>query len=189
MRGAKIIPLILCVALGFAGVGYAAWTEKLTVKGTAKMGELDWCYKDNVTQLDTGYDYIAEPGVTDSNDFEFRQTDRNVGSTKVLLQDTDGDGDKDNMVVTVSNVYPGYYNNIQFQVKNNGTVPLVFRAADVNTPPELDVRWVDTSRYPQKAGDINSFSFHFRVNDSVKEQATYKFNIDIKATQWNEAKF
>jgi predicted ribosomally synthesized peptide with SipW-like signal peptide len=127
----KRMGLIYLVAallvLSSLGVGYAYWSQDLTVSGTVKTGTLDWKFVNPFRQIDTSEQFLDS---ADNNDYNFNQQDldeeiwqidRNVAyvsGTRV---------DSHLIVVSMENTYPGYYNELYTFFMNNGTMPLKIR--------------------------------------------------------------
>ena len=180
MKKIKILAFSLVLAFVLMGAGYAAWSENLSLSGTVKTGELDW-YFSNWGQMDSGNDYICEPGCYDG----FEEADKDVARTTVTGLDTDGDGDKDTVRVAVTNGYPGYYNSPYVTVKNNGTIPVKIQQPIVSAPSEVDVHWIDSVGTVLMPGQFTSVFYDLRVNESAQESSNYTFTIKIPGIQWN----
>lgn len=123
--------LIWCVvavlALTAAGFGFAKWSDTVVINARAQSGELKWGIVDNsVFQMDTGPDYHSEMS-GGMLDIYPDPEGKNVGVTEYDLRDLDGDGAKDALDVKVTNAYPCYCNEINFDVRNFGTIPLIIQ--------------------------------------------------------------
>ncbi len=122
-------PVLLCViclvALDAIGFGFAKWSDSVAVEAVAQSGEMKWGFVD-VWQLDDGVDWHSEMA---GGMLELYQDPegKDVASTQLELQDTNGDGVYDTLVVTVNNAYPCYYNEVSATVENLGTIPLVIQ--------------------------------------------------------------
>jgi hypothetical protein len=105
---------ILMIALGIAGFAYAHWTETLTLNGTVKTGSLclEWSFTavlpdSNLKDLD-GDGYKDDP----------------VAKLTYTITDTDKDGCKDELNVTLENAYPSLWVNGTIDIHNCGTIPV-----------------------------------------------------------------
>jgi len=102
--------LALSAAITLSGVGYAYWTDALTVNNTVTTGELNVSFVDDVH-----YPKI------------FGQTNE-AYITKSITQ-----VDSKTTSITVGNLYPGGYVRYEAKIINNGTIPVVFDNAVVTT--------------------------------------------------------
>jgi hypothetical protein len=206
---------------GFVGVmvlvGIAMWLASIRANVYVASGELDWefmpgtvIYKD-ACGLQPGYGdfagndwnatYLPGPGAL--------QLDKDVGCTAITLIDSDGDGDKDTLNITMYNVYPWYYNHIAFKVHNDGTIPLkIWRVVfdgneyyeinkgtlqqgvevdiDRDGEPDILVWWGDNfgvQLHPCQSADI---SLDLTILQTAPQGATLSFTISLDAVAWNE---
>jgi predicted ribosomally synthesized peptide with SipW-like signal peptide len=95
-----LIAIIVVLALGVIGVGYAAWTQVLNVSGSVTAATFS-VYFNNATAPTaptggTATDVISVPGPT-------------TGTTATLA---------------VTNAYPGWTGNFVLTVKNNSSIPV-----------------------------------------------------------------
>lgn len=102
----------LVLALGAVGVGYAAWTESITVHGVVTTGTLSWKFSDF--------------GVNDAG-----------GAT---ITPSYSNGNKD-LTVTVTNTYPGWTGTVTVRELNDGTLPLKFDSFQVVVDSQADSLW------------------------------------------------
>jgi len=209
MQKTKLTAILMLIifALTATGIAYALWSENLTINGTINTSELDWeLVRGYLIHLDDGNDWNAswypEAG--------FEQLDKNVGSTVVSQIDSDGDGDLDTIVVTMTNVYPWYGEHIAFRVHNNGEIPLkiwkvvykvgntvvaeIYESPDYAIPIDLNgdgkydiaTWWGDNfgkQLHPCGSQDI---SFDLTVLQDAPQGSTLTFTIECVAVQWNE---
>jgi predicted ribosomally synthesized peptide with SipW-like signal peptide len=100
MKKAGIFILIGVLALGAIGIGYAAWSQNLTISGSVKTGNYDVYLQDIVTP--------AAPN-----------------STVKVTNTIDGTAAKSHTItVKVENAYPNFTDNVTFKVNNNSSVPI-----------------------------------------------------------------
>jgi hypothetical protein len=101
------------------------------------------------------------------------------------------------MKITISNGYPGYKCEVEFEVKNTGSIPvkLYFFDQDGNrlTLPAtftLDNAVTCTLDGEDGAqvhpGESETYTLSCRVKQSAEENAQYTTQIYIQARQWNE---
>ncbi len=182
MKKLRFISAFLFAALLMAGLSFAAWSEGIAVNGTVNTGEVDWCFNVVQTMLDIGLDWTC-----DENFENAYQLDKDVGSTRIDLRDTDGDGDQDTAEVTVNKAYPGYYNYISFKVKNNGTIPIKVQDLLVTNPhPEaIKLAWPEDSGATLMPGKFRYLTIEFLVLAGAQESRSYTFTIEAPAVQWN----
>lgn len=109
MKKVKYIALILVLALGLIGGAYAAWTDQLVVNGTVATGDIDVVFTSAESNDPADTDDPASPA----------DDPKDVGSTEVSLSE-----DGKTMTVTIENAYPGYVSKIDYEVTNNGSVPV-----------------------------------------------------------------
>ena len=125
-----ILALVLVLALGSLGVGYAAWTDTIYVNGTVSTGEVCMQFGPSVSIDDTScFDAGAVPYLSPPHDWNStpganfpayaHQVDKNVACGSFQLN-----GDRDVLTYTFSNVYPYYYNHSSFWLCNCGTIPV-----------------------------------------------------------------
>jgi len=142
MRKFVLVTLALVLALGALGVGYASWTDKVTVSGPISTGKVEWCFtkvlgsRDELVdpappylppdpRADTVYPWLTGnkdwhlPTFTWHGNFgDMFQGDKDVGWTTVEWEDCH------NVQVTLNNVYPSYANEITVHEINKGTIPV-----------------------------------------------------------------
>jgi len=195
--------MVVMLALLSTGVVYAHWSETLYITGTAETGELDWEFvRESFMCKDVGTDWTTIPYTMDYA----IALDKDVGSTTGVLSDGDGDGDLDTLTVTMSNVYPCYYNELSVKVHNNGTIPLHTQSAiivwgnqeitlptgtvlvllDNDDKEVFEIRWMEPSGdqiHPCEQREI-SFELHM-LQDGLQEDWTFTFAIKMIAVQWN----
>ncbi len=108
-RTAAILALVPLLLLAASGLALSHWDDEVMVTGSVSMGVFNVQmsledYWDNESTLDVGT------------------------ITATLMDWDDGDdvydgGANDAIEVTISNVYPGYFACVQFNIENAGTIP------------------------------------------------------------------
>lgn len=201
MKKGAILSLILLVCLALLGLGYAHWQQLLCVNGTVNTGELDWeIVFDTVSCKDSPgiLDYNCDDGI-----IKIRQVDKDVGWTSWKYVDTDGDGDIDELKVTLNNVYPCYYEHIALIVHNNGTIPIKIEKAIIDgntlTKPsylkldldgdgnhDMEMYWGNSFGIQMDPSDRLNLSFDLHILQAAPQGKSLTFTIKIVAVQWNK---
>lgn len=163
------------------GMSYALWDKTLYIDGTINTGEVNavWIGAFNFDQ-----------GLDPNCDGSFK--DKDVGSTTVTGVGTQ------TLTVTIINGYPCYFNDIQIEYENTGTIPVKVQKITI-TPIDFTLAsgcgendgevWVavingiGTQLHP---GDQAGSSFKVHVEQMAEELATYTFTVGIQLVQWNE---
>jgi len=134
MRKIGILCLVVVLALGAMGVGYATWSQTLTITETVNTGE--FCIEYGM-QTPTVGDDVEPPGgvVFPTNDPDenatrdftrvyFPTPGKNVAWGTAVYTDYDASGEcPQGLMVTLHDVYPWYYNHVDFWTHNCGTIP------------------------------------------------------------------
>ena len=175
--------------------------------GPGTHGGWDWvAYPPGFEEHQTGVDAYYGGHLVEGKD---------VGCTNVTLLDTDHDGDDDTMQVTLSNVYPYYYTKIDFEIHNNGDIPakiwrLVVRLRngteykyyeinantienegayldlDGDNKPDIVMWWGDNFGVQLEHCQRADISLNIIVLQTAHEGASYTFQLQLDAVQWNE---
>ena len=188
----------LMIALLFTGVGYAMWQKTLTITTTVNTGKLDWEIKGPMNNMDDGEDYNA------NCTWDFWLAGKDVGSTSLTPEDTDGDGDCDVLHVTISNAYPWYAEEISFYVHNDGSIPLIIEKVVIDGQEFwsgwptvfLDLSGDGTNDVKVRYGDNLGAQLHYceQVEISISilvlqgapQDTTLTFDVSLVAIQYNE---
>lgn len=194
------VPMLLVFALVTIGFAYAHWSETPLITGTVDTSELDWELWTPVTCLDG-------PGINDYGadcDWYNWQGDKDVGGpTQLELIDTDGDGDKDQLKVSLINVYPVYFEAITFHVHNNGEVPLefikvvidgneytsgtptVFLDLDGDGYNDVKIKYLDNIGAQLHPCDFLEISIWILILQEAPEGRSLTFTIQLIAENWS----
>lgn len=144
------------VALAVLGLGYAWWTETLTINGTLTTGKLEVKFVDGVTKSCSSY-------------IECTAT---VSDTSIS--------------VTVVNAYPCGWCNITFTINNTGTIPAKVKAINISPSPALSVSIdglsVGTIILPNQTV---SPVLKIHATEAADETTTYTFTVTIEFGQFN----
>jgi len=196
-----MVPTIFAIALlvlAVVGFSYAHWSKTFTINGEVTTGELCAEFVD-VSNKDLGLDWNCDDGINN-----FWQIDKDIGNTTVKIID----GEYSHTVeVIMENVYPSYYENIEFHIHNCGTIPWKIVMVNFTTPYEtksitgpgyltLDMTGDGKADAEIKWGDnFNSqidpcveieISFKIHILQDAPPNTTMTFTITIMMTNWNE---
>jgi len=205
MKKIGLICLVLVLALGSIGVGFAMWSETLTIDATVNTDEVDWEFVDNsFDSKDKGNDWTGDLQVS----AVLTALDKDVGSTTGYFTDEDGDGDLDTLWVTIHNAYPSYANDIAFWLHCNGTMPMYFEKVIINPggielttafPPvakvdltgegdnDIEILWGDHIGTQWHFSNEAEISFLVHVLQDAPEGQSLSFSMSLVAVQWNES--
>lgn len=123
MNKAKLVSLILLVAIALTGAGYAYWNDTIVVAGTVTTGELcvELLEYDDLDDVDSPYvNYINSDGEIERRDYDESRIEPFVISR-----------DKHTLTAKFVNVFPGMYYCIPFRMINKGTIPAVLKDCTV----------------------------------------------------------
>ena len=101
IKRSSLFTMVAVVALLSLGIGYAAWEDTLTINGYVDTGSLDMQWQGD-SEID-GDGAVANGGTCEAS----------INS-----------GGK-NLLIDITNAYPGYECTVLFNLHNNGTVPAV----------------------------------------------------------------
>ncbi|MCE4603591.1 MAG: hypothetical protein F7B20_01325 [Aeropyrum sp.] len=151
-NGSMVTALLAITVLSALGGVLALWYENLYVDVSVETGEVDWeIIQGSLSYFDdcdlpedgdpestaplSGDDWNVYPNGSPPWAFPYDwtgtnpvRTTKDVGCVEAQLLDSDGDTDMDTVEVEVFNAYPFYYVNVDFDVRNNGTVPIKIRS-------------------------------------------------------------
>jgi hypothetical protein len=142
---------------------------------------------------DGGWEFVEEGSDLEAKD---------VGQCTVSLTEyeneegmnpsTAGNDDLD-LVITITNGYPGYKCEVQFEVKNTGSIP-VMGPTYVDPPSPYTDGYIlvehniNTGTCVQlHPGDTQTFEINVTVLQTAEEQTEYTVQIYLRYDQWNEA--
>ena len=172
--------------MGMLGVGYATWSQTLTITQTVNTGELEVGIRDvGTNDDDANNDGIANAG-TGNVDPGWQNGaatvyDKDVANTVSVNGELKFTKEIDGVPTdfyhsvsdTISNAYPSYAPTIVFEITNNGTIPVKLKlllswVEDKNNPWNLDpfvdvAAWTATSppRTAITGGSGNDFASMF----------------------------
>jgi len=153
------IAMALVVALGGLGIGYARWTDTVTISGPIQTGsvclaieprtygEINTCPPSPFATLpDLNWSgWIKRLGnISCPMGYTFADkpcSDKDVASMSFHPIDLDGDGNFDVLEITINNAYPHFLGHITFEVCNCGTVPVKIKAPAFDQSPFLVIEY------------------------------------------------
>jgi hypothetical protein len=186
MRKAIALFTAVIIAMIAVGLSYAMWDKYLYIDGTVYTGEVNAVWTSAVN-----WDPPAPPVSLDPNPDGTRK-DKDVGSTTVT-----GVGTQE-LVVTINNGYPSYFNDIQVEFANTGTIPVKIQSVTITADNfvlasaygandgEIWIDFVNGIGTQLEPGDDAASSFKFHVEQCAEELATYTFTVAVRLVQWNE---
>lgn len=117
MKKTKVIALVLMASIVLMGVGYAWWSETVTIPATVNTGELLVEFVDQ--HRDLSYPYLFYP-------YFFPQ--------HYTYPDSAGElelADSHTLNANFTNFFPGMNYSVPFKLENNGTIPARFKTCIV----------------------------------------------------------
>jgi hypothetical protein len=141
MKKIGFVILALVLVLGTMGVGYAMWSQTMTVNGNVNTGNVCLKFVPMLRSSDPGPNYMGynppnvyapsldwtiQPGMDPST---IHALDKNIGETDVALG-----ADPQHVNVTLTNVYPCYYAEVYLHEQNCGTIPVKLTGAVLTYP-------------------------------------------------------
>ncbi len=181
-RKILILSVVLAIALSALGVGYALWSDTLTIDGTINTGNVN-------IEWSAGPSYDSElPG-------------KDVSNIECHVDYDPQSATFGQLIVTVTNAYPciDYYQDVA--VGSFGTVPVIISDVSFNTsllPPNTTVEMLPASfggyeGYPDIAvgvqlheNDVAIGTIHVHLTNDAEQGTTYTFTGNVTAVQYNE---
>lgn len=176
-----VLSLGVILALAFAGVAYGLWAEELTLEGTVETGEVDVGLSlDGISELVWVNGYLQDEPAEKAP----------AANCSADLSDSDpGSDGMETLTVTVEGAYPGWRCEVDFNVENLGTVPVLVHQPEQISGPDwvtfMDCYDNDTQLESGYAAWC-TLVIEFFNEDGVEENSTYTFEFSILAHQWNE---
>jgi hypothetical protein len=187
------------------GVAFALWADVLKIHVEVNTGNVDvefgsYSVKEYVGFPDGsgGWSFVPEGSDPEAKD---------VGQCTVALQDIEneentslgtsaGNNDLD-LVITITNGYPGYKCEVTFEVVNKGTIPVKLYFFDQNysrlmLPATFTISNAVECTLSGEDGaqvhpdDSATYTLSCVVQQEASENAQYSTQIYIQARQWNE---
>ncbi len=165
-----LLALFLVLSLAAMGVGYALWSETLTINGTVNTGEVDVIFSPVSTD--------DPPGAKDPPGYE-----KDVAVCEAGLSE-----DEKSMTVDIDTGYPSYECTVTYDITNTGTIPVKIQSVTVSVPDELT--YVETGCAvgdqidPGQSTPPCTLKIH--VEQEAGENSAYTFTKTYLLVQWNE---
>jgi len=134
MKKIGILLFVLVLAMGMMGIGYAMWSEDLTIEGTVYTGEVNVTFSHYSNDggehgtCDAGGFLVPnfdpkEPGTwnPDTQIWDGEREIKNVASTNCELTVVE---EIDTLQITLDNAYPCYFGSVLFDIENTGSIPV-----------------------------------------------------------------
>ncbi|MEM1540754.1 MAG: hypothetical protein QXJ07_05170 [Candidatus Bathyarchaeia archaeon] len=146
------------VALAVLGLGYAWWTEALTINGTVKTGKLEVQFDNDSLAKFCSPEMNCEAAVKSPTSIE----------------------------INVTNAYPCGWCNITFTINNTGTIPAKVKAITIPTVTGLSIsiEGLDVGQQIPVGGSVSP-TLKIHVTDNATETTTYTFTVTIEFKQFN----
>jgi predicted ribosomally synthesized peptide with SipW-like signal peptide len=206
MRKIVLIALALVLALGSLGVGYAMWSDTVTVSGPVETGTVSWTFNQDFSTNDPlpggppydsgSLDWTITPG-----DFStIHRGNKNVGSANVSMIDPH------NIEVKLFNTYPCYAVTVTVHAENTGSIPInigtpLLTYPDPNNPgqfitvplPDSTVVYVPGNDQYGGVSNVLEFWWVDNIGDQVEpggeKETSFKIHVLQPAMQDSEYTF
>lgn len=175
MKKFGILVIALVIALGSLGVGYAAWTDQITISGPVRTGslclsiepgtfeEVGGCPDKNWSGwVETTNTRIRSCPPGYKFDSIFNAPEGKCPATVQIVPVYEGDIIKA-LEVTVFNAYPHFAADISFWLCNCGTIPLKIKAPEMVQNPFLLIMYGDNIGAQLHPEDCVEISFYVGV--------------------------
>lgn len=172
MKKVGFIVMILVLALGALGVGYAYWSDVLTINGNVATGS----FNNNLVAV----------SASDSDG-------SGVGSVGTCTAVANGDKA---VTVTIGNGYPTFVGTVNLRIDNTGSIPSRIKNLTYPALVDLDgdsVNDISVSLSPASiaegttvsAGGSKSGTLTVTVLDDATQSASGSFTVSMDAVQFN----
>jgi hypothetical protein len=203
MKRIGLLAIAVVLALGTLGVGYAHWTDTITVEGTVctgvvcigfeSWGEINTCPPSQFAALpDRNWcGWVYTPGtVSCPPRYKFDEkpcTDKDVAWITFKGFDADGNEidveDADDtpvkiLEVTVNNAYPHFLGWITFEVCNCGTIPVIIQPVVIEQSPFLLIEYRNGAGEQLEPENCHEVSLYIGV---VQNEGYYKTPGDLSS--------
>jgi hypothetical protein len=196
MRKTISISAVLMILLAITGVTYAMWSKTLYITGNVHTDTVSgkWIWFLN-----------SDPNGTYSPDWIYNGLTATRGTKDVGSTNVSGLG-TDTLKIMLNNTYPSYFNDIETEYINTGSVPVIIKNITVIPTPigswNLASPYWNSTNGPvwvspgdgigsqldpySWAGEVKSQSFKIHVTQAAAQNATYTFIVKYVLVQWNE---
>lgn len=161
MKKPRIMALALTAAITLSGVGYAYWTDALTINNTVTTGEMNVRFMEGQNMTRGGDDQLGNNALGQPKSYfnaYVKHENMNSGPATTITEN----GKTVN--TQVDNMYPGAYAQYYGLIENNGTIPVVFDNAAVTF---TGVSANGLSRVENLFKNNLSFAFGYVITDAA----------------------
>ena len=208
MKKLFTLMLVTVTTLTALGVGYALWSETLTITGTVETGTVNIDFSEG--QFTGAYDdesMEANGDVTPANGGDPDTTVENKGVG--TCTETGNEAGDNSYTFTVGNAYPSYDCWVAFDIHYDGSIPAHVAVVSSGNMPEAALHWSCT--YDDDTADATAavaisggpeylatqqlhdgaeldcvLRIHFTNDDNLTQGVTYTYGLSIQAGQYNE---
>ena len=215
MKKIGLICLVLVLAMGMLGAAYASWSQTLTIKEDVYTGE--FCMEfgpQTPTVKDTRKPPpvypVAEPGDADENATKnFTSVTRTLKNVAWGTANYTAGDHPTGLIVTFNDVYPWYYNHIDFWVHYIGSIPgkidsfvirnetgiviETIRALGIyefdisgDGVPDMQIQWGHPFGDQLHYCDERDISFGFCFLQPLPQDSVITLYLEYVVVQWNE---
>jgi len=196
----QLTVIATALLLTTVAISFALWADILKIQLVAYTGNVDVQFGSFSVK-----EYVGFPASGGGWSFVPEGSDpeaKNVGNCTVALQEIEneegvnpssaGNNDLD-LVITITNGYPGYKCEVKFDVVNSGSVPVkgptYVNPQSPYTDGHIKVEHdISTAACVQlHPGEKQTFTVNVTVLQGAEEQTTYTVQIHLRYDQWNEA--
>jgi len=196
--------MLMVLALVSLGMGYGLWSKTLTIDGTVNTGEVN--AELSIQEVDEGdFEMFNQNDISEDMEVE----GKDIAECDVALNSSGVSPDLINpgaqyMSITITDAYPSFHCWVEFDVHNNGTIPIKLHAPVITNPNPATVLTVDTlwcyhwpfvppppppviDPHAQLEPSETVFCvLHVHVEQDAEQDADYTFGATVFAHQWNE---
>ena len=164
LRRSTLFTVIAVIGLLSLGIGYAAWTQNLTINGTVETATLDVHWSTSTIADDTNFDPLS------------------VGVCTATVNGLD-----DNVLdVALTNAYPGFQCVVNAVVKNDSTVPVIAQGDPTFTgntgKVTTTIGTCDIDTTPIGVGATGSCAIVFEINPATVNPGEPTLNVSSTVT-------
>jgi len=197
----QLTVIATALLLTTVAISFALWADVLKIQLVAYTGNVDVQFGSFSVK-----EYVGFPASGGGWSFVPEGSDpeaKNVGNCTVALQEIENEEDTSlgtkagnndlDLVITITNGYPGYKCEVKFDVVNSGSVPVkgptYVNPQSPYTDGHIKVEHdISTAACVQlHPGDKQTFTVNVTVLQGAEEQTTYTVQIHLRYDQWNEA--
>jgi hypothetical protein len=152
----KIYCLLFILAFGSIGVGYAALSDGVELRGTVHTGNIDPVFLEDIQMEIKGQ-----------------------GEVRTYLMDEYTIG------VSVKNAYTEDLYSIRYKIANYGSIPIAFKAISSKTDPGVAVKLQNPKGVIKGHGATAEGEIMIEVGEEVSPDGTYECLVSFAISQWN----